>query len=59
MNTTDEMNRVEWLKARLRVLNAALAFRAPPITARDFQVTRPTSLTVSFTKEFRECELQF
>ena len=57
MSLTDERNRIEWLRARLAVLNAALAYRAPPITPRDFQVTRQTSLTVTFTKEFRECEL--
>lgn len=57
----DALNReaVERLKARLRLLNAALAYRAPPITPRDFQVKRQTSLTVTFTKEFRECELPF
>jgi hypothetical protein len=46
VSLTDERNRVEWLKARLAVLDKALAYRAPPITPRDFQVTRQTSLTV-------------
>jgi hypothetical protein len=34
------------LREALRVLDEALAYRAPPIEPHDFKVTRETSLTV-------------
>lgn len=41
-----EAERIEWLKARKRVLDAALNYIRPPITPRDFPMPPPTSLTV-------------
>lgn len=41
-----ERQRIEALQSRLRLLNAALAYRLPGITPRDFVVNRQTSLTV-------------
>jgi hypothetical protein len=41
-----ERQRIEILQARLRLLDAAIAYRLPPITSRDFVVNRPASLAV-------------
>lgn len=39
---------IEFLRRQLATLDAALKPTAKPITPRDFQVTRATSLTVTF-----------
>lgn len=43
-----ERQHIEFLQRMLRVLDEALKPRHNPITPRDFQVTRQTSLTVTF-----------
>lgn len=44
-----ERAHVEFLKRQLKVLDEALKPRHRPITPRDFQVTRSTGLTVTYT----------
>jgi hypothetical protein len=42
---------IEFLQRQLKVLDEALKPRHRPITPRDFQVTRSTGVTVTFTNE--------